>query len=230
MIQFFVPGTPVAQGSMTPFTPVSPNADIDEAIEHLRSQATDDRDNGYDHDADNLEDLADSLAAIGKWPAYQKHGPDAKTPGHFVATMRASNATALNKWRDKIAEAARYEYAGPPMYGPVRVQMTFTFVRPQNHWGTGRNARILKPWAPKYHANEPDIDKLTRAVLDALTQSGVIIDDKIVAEDPGVKLWSDTKDGGEGVAICVSSLLSGESKACRSRLLKIEQGRLSDGR
>lgn len=83
----------------------------------------------------------------------------------------------LKKWRTQIADAARTAHNGPPLNGPLTVQLLFLLPRPKNHWREGRFAGLLKPWAPTAHTVKPDLDKLARAALDALTQSAVIHDD-----------------------------------------------------
>lgn len=56
-----------------------------------------------------------------------------------------------------------------PTREAVAVALRFGLPRPKGHWGTGRNADRLKPSAPAWPATKPDVDKLERAVLDALT-------------------------------------------------------------
>lgn len=64
------------------------------------------------------------------------------------------------------------------------VQITFYFTRPDTHFGTGRNAGVIKDSAPLYpEKTGGDLDKLTRAVLDALT--GIVWkDDKRIVTLP----------------------------------------------
>jgi crossover junction endodeoxyribonuclease RusA len=98
----------------------------------------------------------------------------------------------LQPWRDSIAWHAR-QAAGPARWdGPVHVDLTFVFVRPAAHYGTGRNARVLKPSAPAFPATrgQGDVDKLARAVLDALTASGVFLDDSQVSSLAARKVWT----------------------------------------
>jgi Holliday junction resolvase RusA-like endonuclease len=96
--------------------------------------------------------------------------------------IRDANAKVLAPWRDSVTAAAmaavakdstrgEYRPAELPLVpeGPVALALTFVMRRPLGHYGTGRNARKLKPRAPWYSAVRPDVDKLTRAVMDSLT-------------------------------------------------------------
>jgi Holliday junction resolvase RusA-like endonuclease len=87
-----------------------------------------------------------------------------------------SNAAYLKPYRNNIADAVR-QAAGASheqWTGPVTVRVLFLFERPKSH--------VLKSGGLRRGiANEkltpPDLDKLTRSVLDAITQSGVYADD-----------------------------------------------------
>lgn len=69
---------------------------------------------------------------------------------------------------------------------PVAVAITFPLPRPKGHYGK----RGLLPSAPKYPATLPDIDKLVRAILDALT--GIVWrDDAQVVAIEAYKRYSD---------------------------------------
>lgn len=93
----------------------------------------------------------------------------------------------------KVMRAAGYA----PFRGPVEVAVRFRLTRPRSHYGTGRNALTLKRSAPDCPVSKPDADKLLRAILDALTQAGVYVDDaqvvhidvwKTYAERPGADI------------------------------------------
>ncbi len=83
--------------------------------------------------------------------------------------------------------------------GPVKVELNFYLPRPAGHYGTGRNFNTLKPSAPGRPAVKPDVDKLVRACLDAMTglvfrddsQVVTIVARKLYASDsrlPGVHI------------------------------------------
>lgn len=77
--------------------------------------------------------------------------------------------------RELAIEAAREAGMDAPADGPVEVEVRFTFGRPRGHYGTGRNAEQLRAGAPRYPSVKPDVDKLARTILDAIT--GVIVTD-----------------------------------------------------
>lgn len=53
--------------------------------------------------------------------------------------------------------------------GPLKVTCHFFMPRPKNHYGTGKNAGILKESAPKYPLGKRnDVDNLTKFVYDCL--------------------------------------------------------------
>ena len=89
----------------------------------------------------------------------------------------------VKPWRADVKQAAReaIEAADWPLWsGPVRVRILFMLKRPDGHYGTGRNADLLKPSSPEYPALKPDLDKLARSTLDALTSAGAYSDDSRV--------------------------------------------------
>lgn len=66
-----------------------------------------------------------------------------------------------------------------PWRCPVSLSVHFKFIRPKGHYGTGRNALLLKKSAPREHVKKPDLSKLVRCVEDALT--GIVwVDDSQV--------------------------------------------------
>jgi Holliday junction resolvase RusA-like endonuclease len=94
----------------------------------------------------------------------------------------------LGPWRAQVAASAIAALA-EPIVGPVTVELHFRLLRPKAHYRTGRHAGELREDAPGYVSTRPDVDKLARAVLDALT--GVAFaDDGQVAGLVAYKLFS----------------------------------------
>lgn len=80
--------------------------------------------------------------------------------------LRDANANKLKPWRAKVAAAADL---GVTHDGPLAVFAVFYMPKPQRpRW-----------WAP---AVKPDIDKLSRALLDGMTDGGLLADDARVTE------------------------------------------------
>lgn len=89
---------------------------------------------------------------------------------------KESNEAKLKPWRAAVTAAAHEAMDGRQLRtGPLELRVTFVFPRLATHFGTGRNAGRLKPSAPLYVRVRPDVDKLMRAIGDALT--GVVFRD-----------------------------------------------------
>jgi Holliday junction resolvase RusA-like endonuclease len=107
--------------------------------------------------------------------------------GPFV---REDNPATM-PWRQAIAFAAREamdDLGLPPLTDPVLLEISFRFPRPKSHYRTGKHAGELKPSAPAWCATQPDLDKLVRAVGDAITGIVVVSDAQIV-EVEAVKVY-----------------------------------------
>jgi Holliday junction resolvase RusA-like endonuclease len=108
----------------------------------------------------------------------------------------------VKPWRGTVAEKAS-EQVESLLYGPVEVEAEFVFPRPKSHYRTGVHVHELKPTAPHWHTGFPDLDKLQRAIGDAL--AGVVISD-----DRQIASWLVTKRYGPSgyVEIAVRELTS----------------------
>lgn len=114
---------------------------------------------------------------------------------------------ALSKpWMQKMIRAMRAEYRGGiPFLGAVVVQASFGFEREISIQMAAAGAVIPShntPWPTAIGIG--DLDKLTRSVLDALTQSGVIADDCLVVAADVRKQWVSSLAG--GVLVRVASV------------------------
>jgi crossover junction endodeoxyribonuclease RusA len=119
-----------------------------------------------------------------------------------VNVVEAQSAR-VRSWRQAIIDAA-LESEGlltGVREGPVSVIIVFWLPRPKQHYGTGRNASVVKPGAPAYPAAMPDLDKLARAVLDALTDAGCWKDDGQVVVLSAKKLYADGTQPGALILI-----------------------------
>ena len=94
----------------------------------------------------------------------------------------------LPHWRKTVKFAALEAMNNQPwekLDEPVKLVLTFFLPRPQS------------PKHKQYPASKPDLDKLARAVNDALTEAGVWKDDSLVVELVARKLWTKHDEKGE---------------------------------
>ena len=101
----------------------------------------------------------------------------------------------VKPWRELVATECRQHFRSFPTDAPVVVHLEFVFARPASHLKVDGSLRKNKPLA---HVYRPDLDKLVRAILDAIT-GVVIVDDSQVVEIRAEKYWS--QEDGEGVRI-----------------------------
>lgn len=109
-------------------------------------------------------------------------------------------------WRADVKAAALAATRGHdlPLTDPVAVSVRFRFPRPASHYGTGRNAGRLKPSAPLYamSARCGDLDKLCRAIGDALTDAGVLRDDRLIVAWHAVKVYEHPPGAQVEIRLC----------------------------
>jgi crossover junction endodeoxyribonuclease RusA len=91
--------------------------------------------------------------------------------GGKVRTV-ASNGEKLGAWRSAVSRAIDDVYSGPVWDVPVTVVLLFVLPRPKS-----------APKSRVYPDRLPDIDKLSRAVLDCLTGLVIVDDARVVALD-----------------------------------------------
>jgi crossover junction endodeoxyribonuclease RusA len=108
----------------------------------------------------------------------------------------------LPEWRSLVSLMAKQQMDGKtPFDGPVKVLYSFWFPRAKNHFGTGKKSNSMRDDAPLYATAKGDIDKLQRAVNDAMT--GIVYhDDKQISQVAAVKMYRETP----GVGISVEKL------------------------
>lgn len=97
---------------------------------------------------------------------------------------------ALLEWRHTLAKTFRTEWADQgPLTEGVYVDLLFHFRRPMSHYRTGKFADQLKPTASYHMVTAPDLDKLVRAVGDALVNADVLKDDSQIVMLSAEKHW-----------------------------------------
>ena len=90
----------------------------------------------------------------------------------------------VRQWRQDVASAALD--SKPPEWNPYldfHVEVEFVYARPKSHFGTGRNAHLIKHTAPANPTSraQGDLDKTCRALLDACTDILFADDSQVVA-------------------------------------------------
>lgn len=117
-----------------------------------------------------------------------------RRPNGSIGVNMVDDAKRNAPWRAIVAHAGRQAYAGELLAEPLEVTMAFVMPRPKGHYGTGRNAMVLKPSAPTFHTSKPDALKLARSTEDALTAiiwrddatTARIVSEKRYGDKPGV--------------------------------------------
>lgn len=154
--------------------------------------------------------------------------PKGSTRGFYAKKLQRVIITAANSktrpWEQAIRAEAKI--AGcKPVTGPVRVGLLFYLPRPRGHSGK----RGLRPSAPMHPITKPDIDKLARAALDAMTHEAWV-DDAQVVDLSVTKLYaSDVR--GPGVRIELSPVAAADAaamKLCRGCRMFCVQGHDGD--
>jgi crossover junction endodeoxyribonuclease RusA len=106
---------------------------------------------------------------------------------------------ATKAWMGMVALQARQAMkGGEPLDRAVEVTLRFLLPRPLKHHGT----RGLLASAPQHAATKPDIDKLVRAVLDALTGVVWVEDSRVI----DVHARKDYGDKIHGVMVAVRAV------------------------
>ena len=108
-------------------------------------------------------------------------GQGSKT--YYGKGRMAESSKKLKPWRDEVIRVARLHAADKPLDWPVRVSVTFWILRPN------------KPKFRDYPATPFDLDKLQRAVGDALQQSGLLKDDSRIVTWNAKKRFTDDAPG-----------------------------------
>ncbi len=104
--------------------------------------------------------------------------------GRFVEASKY-----LPAWRAAVVSAARLAYSGEPINVPCRLRVIVFLDKPK------------KPKFDVAPAVMPDVDKLARAIGDALKIAGLIEDDQLIVSLEIDKMWAVDKPQGAWVSI-----------------------------
>lgn len=97
----------------------------------------------------------------------------------------------LKSWRAKMTEALREEAERRNISdysGAAAMLVTFVLPRPASHLTS--KGELTKS-APEAHLSKPDLDKLVRAVGDAISDAGIWRDDSVLMSLQAAKYYSD---------------------------------------
>lgn len=139
-------------------------------------------------------------AALFWVPGLPAPGGSKKAFAHAkTGKIMVVEACARSKpWRSVVALCAQSHYSGPPLTGPLSLEITFTFPRPKGHYGTGKRSGVVRSSAPAYPTGRPDCTKVLRSTEDAL--KGITwVDDSQIVEQTVRKVYGDKP----GALVCV---------------------------
>lgn len=127
-------------------------------------------------------------------PVDRRGNPYRRESGSIMVNITDAGGARLTAWVAQIRQAAGQAYGGGVLRStPVHVSAVFKFQRPKSHYGTGRNASVLKPSAPEHLVSKGavygDGDKLVRAVFDAMIGVMYVDDGQVVSHDAR-RIWT----------------------------------------
>ena len=93
-----------------------------------------------------------------------KERPRFARKGNFVTTYSRQSK------QEKEVLSICQEQVKEVLTGPLWVTITFYIRRPKGHYGTGKNAGVLKPNAPEYPTPRPDLDNYVKFYFDVLNE------------------------------------------------------------
>jgi Holliday junction resolvase RusA-like endonuclease len=131
---------------------------------------------------------------------------------HVGGGRMIESSKKLAPWRDTVTNAAFG--AGPQLHGPVAARIVFTLPRP-------KSAPKKETWPQR----GLDLDKMVRAVFDAVTAAGLWEDDARVCELSASKAWVGADDAlpVPGVIMSCEELDLGPIRRKGLHLLALEQ-------
>lgn len=161
-----------------------------------------------------LATLAEACGYTAGWAQFYVPGhPSTKGSWRPIHTktgrvfMAHNNPAAYESWCGVVKQYAA-SHVKEPCAGPVDISLVFFLNRPKAHH---RANGELKPAAPPYPMGKPDVDKLARLILDALTGIAWKDDAQVVKLTVGKSYTTSAPAGswpgnqGEGVLITLAT-------------------------
>jgi crossover junction endodeoxyribonuclease RusA len=130
---------------------------------------------------------------------------------HTGRIQQVESSAKVAPWRADVRQAVLDASNGSgPTLRPVTVRVDFVLPRPKGHYRTGRYAGMLRDSAPAHPAGKPDLDKLVRAVLDAIGSTGAVWhdDSQVIDIEAGKHYPSVTTLDRPGAIIHISEVVS----------------------
>jgi Holliday junction resolvase RusA-like endonuclease len=129
-----------------------------------------------------------------------KPAPGGSKTGFYIKKINRVVMTPASKktkpWMQLVRSMAETEYQGELLTGPLKFKMEFRILRPKGHFGTGKNAGVIKDrFIHAMPEVRPDLTKYVRSTEDALVgviwrdDSQVCVQENAkvyVSRDPGV--------------------------------------------
>ena len=109
---------------------------------------------------------------------------------------------SIDGWKQSIALEGRSHRPRKPISGPVEVHWVAYMPRPK------RLCRRKDPDGPIPCLTKPDVDNIEKALLDALTDDGWFVDDKVVYATSNKKLYHG-KGSRPGMAVVIKEVDDG---------------------
>jgi Holliday junction resolvase RusA-like endonuclease len=108
---------------------------------------------------------------------------------------RVYTPDGANDFKSRIAIAIAPYLPKTPIDRPLRLSAVFRWRRPKHHFGTGRNAGVLKADAPHFCCAHGDLDNIVKALKDAITVTRFWSDDRNVCQYGLMEaVWGDTDE------------------------------------
>lgn len=120
-----------------------------------------------------------------------------KDNGAPVICMSDSNKRSKD-WMTQVRQAAGEVMAGRDLLqGPISLSVVFYFARTKSHFGSGKNASIVKAAAPVRHTQTPDLAKLVRCLEDGLSKVVWLDDRQVCCYGDIRKEWTTAQERAE---------------------------------